>query len=182
MLVFSVNYFCRLASAIFAGSGRRGSRSTTMMPVGGPCRRRLRRPHGPQAARFPDHLGVHEVDRRRARGNRGPGARPRGVADAGDGNAPLCYVRAVRSLIPAAAAAAVNVFPAIRFSRNRQTCASVTNPSSPRKTGSVTRLAGAPATGRSPPRRPAKIIVVDQARARLPTDVAPRIRRMLFRR
>ena len=32
--VFSVNYFCRLASAIFAGSGRRGSRSITMMPVG----------------------------------------------------------------------------------------------------------------------------------------------------
>ena len=146
--LFSVNYFCRLASVIFAGSGRRGSRSTTMMP-----------------ARFPDHLGVHEVDRRRARGNRGPGDRPRGVADGGafavDGNVPLCHVRAVRSLIPAAAAAAVSVFPAIRFSRNRQTCASVINPSSPRKTGSVTRLAGAPATGRSPPRRPAKIIVVD---------------------
>ena len=33
-LLFSVNYFCRLASAIFAGSGRRGSRSITMMPVG----------------------------------------------------------------------------------------------------------------------------------------------------
>ena len=32
--MFSVNYFCRLASAIFAGSGRRGSRSITMMPVG----------------------------------------------------------------------------------------------------------------------------------------------------
>ena len=32
--VFSANYFCRLASAIFVGSGRRGSRSTTMMPVG----------------------------------------------------------------------------------------------------------------------------------------------------
>ena len=37
----------------------------------------------------------------------------------------------------------------------------MTNPSSTRKTGSVTRRAGAPATGRSPPRRPAKIIVVD---------------------
>ena len=32
--VFSVNYFCRLASTIFAGSGRRESRSTTMTPVG----------------------------------------------------------------------------------------------------------------------------------------------------
>ena len=39
----------------------------------------------------------------------------------------------------------------------------MTNPSSVRKTGSVTRSAGAPATGPSPPRRPAKIIVVDQA-------------------
>ena len=33
-LVFSVNYFCRLAPTIFAGSGRRESRSTTMTPVG----------------------------------------------------------------------------------------------------------------------------------------------------
>ena len=33
MAVFCVNYVCRLASAILAGSGRRGSRSTTMMPV-----------------------------------------------------------------------------------------------------------------------------------------------------
>ena len=32
--LFSVNYFCRLASTIFAGSGRRESRSTTMTPVG----------------------------------------------------------------------------------------------------------------------------------------------------
>ena len=78
-----------------------------------------------------------------------------------DGNAPLCHFRAARSLIPAAAAAAASVFPAIRFSRNRRTCASVTNPSSTRKTGSVTHLAAAPATGRSPRRRPAKIIVVD---------------------
>ncbi len=37
----------------------------------------------------------------------------------------------------------------------------MTNPSSTRKTGSVTRLADAPAGGRSPSRRPAKIIVVD---------------------
>ena len=39
----------------------------------------------------------------------------------------------------------------------------MTNPSSVRKTGSVTRLAGASATDRSPLRQPAKIIVVDQA-------------------
>ena len=32
-----------------------------------------------------------------------------------EGNAPLCHRRAVRSLIPAAAAAAANVFPDIRF-------------------------------------------------------------------
>ena len=32
--LFNVNYFCRLASTIFAGSARRGSRSTTVMPVG----------------------------------------------------------------------------------------------------------------------------------------------------
>ena len=33
-----------------------------------------------------------------------------------DGNGPLCHLRAARSLIPAAAAAAANVLPAIRFS------------------------------------------------------------------
>ena len=56
--------------------------------------------------------------------------------------------------------------PAIRFSRNRRTWASVTNPSSARKTGSVTGSAGRPPRrGRSAPRRPAKIIVVDQGRA-----------------
>ena len=81
-----------------------------------------------------------------------------------DGNAPLCQCRAVRSLIPAAAAAAANVFPDIRFSRNRRTWASVINPSSTRKTGSLTRLSVGPRTGRSRPRQPAKIIVVDQFR------------------
>ncbi len=64
-----------------------------------------------------------------------------------DGNGPLCHLRAARSLIPAAAAAAATVLPAIRFSRNRRTWASVTNPSSARKTSSVTRLAAAHATG-----------------------------------
>ena len=47
-----------------------------------------------------------------------------------DGNGPLCHLRAARSLTPAAAAAAASVLPAIRFSRNRRTCASVTHPSS----------------------------------------------------
>ena len=80
-----------------------------------------------------------------------------------DGNAPLCQCRAVRSLMPAAAAAAANVFPDIRFSRNRRTWASLINPSSTRKTGSLTRLSVGPRTGRSRPRQPAKIIVVDHA-------------------
>ena len=106
--MFSVNYFCRLASAIFAGSGRRGSRSITMMPVGrvgGACAvqsgvenalpRRLHiaavlvrvfhaagavhRLLGCRTAR-----NVHEVDRRWAPGNSGPGARPRGAGADGD--------------------------------------------------------------------------------------------------
>ena len=75
----------------------------------GPCGRRLRRPkrggkraassrygctrvrarfpprwRGPQAVRLPDYPGVHEVDRRRARGSSGPGARPRGAGAGGD--------------------------------------------------------------------------------------------------
>ena len=37
-------------------------------------------------------------------------------AFADDGNGPLCHSRAARSLIPAAAAAAASVCPAIRFS------------------------------------------------------------------
>ena len=98
-----------------------------------------------------------------------PGRRARAVrhlrgAFTVEGNAPLCHRRAVRSLIPAAAAAAANVFPDIRFSCNRRTCTSVTNPSSMRKTGSLTRSSHHPRTGRSRPRRPAKIIGVDQAR------------------
>ena len=38
----------------------------------------------------------------------------------------------------------------------------MTNPSSTRKTGSLTPLAAAPAIVRSPPRQPARIIVFDQ--------------------
>ena len=38
-----------------------------------------------------------------------------------DGNGPLYHLRADRSLIPAATAAAASVLPAIRFSRNRRT-------------------------------------------------------------
>ena len=91
----------------------------------------------------------------------GSSAAPVRGAFAVDGNAPLCQCRAVRSLIPAAAAAAANVFPDIRFSRNRRTWASVINPSSTRKTGSLTRLSVGPRTGRSRPRQPARIIVVD---------------------
>src|SRR5712692_8332300 len=47
-----------------------------------------------------------------------------------DGNGPSCHRWAVRSHMPAAAAAAPIVLPFIRFSLNRRTCASVTNPSS----------------------------------------------------
>ena len=46
------------------------------------------------------------------------------------------------------AAAAANVFPDIRFSRNRRTWASLITPSSTRKTGSLTRLSVGPRTGR----------------------------------
>ena len=50
----------------------------------------------------------------------------------------------------------------------------MTNPSSVRKTGSVTRSAGAPATGRSAPRRPAKIIVADQLQVDEAANEQPR--------
>ncbi len=61
-----------------------------------------------------------------------------------DGNGPLCHLRAARSLIPAAAAAAASVLPAIRFSRNRRTWASVTNPSSGGENGQCHTLRGCP--------------------------------------
>ena len=63
------------------------------------------------------------------------------------GNAPLSHRRAVRSLMPAAAAAAASVFPLIRFSRNRRTCASVTNPPSQAKRA----VSHAPHPVRDPP-------------------------------
>ena len=66
-------------------------------------------------------------------------------ARAADGNAPCCQRRAVRSFIPAAAAAAASVFPAILFSRKRRTCASVTNPSS-RGKRAVSHVASASST------------------------------------
>ena len=64
-----------------------------------------------------------------------------------EANAQRCQRCAVRSPIPAAAAAADTVVPSILFSRNRRTCASVTNPSSQGKTGSVTRTSRRPPTG-----------------------------------
>ena len=105
--LFSVNYFGRRATIILAGSDRLGSVPTTLMPVDGVggaravqsgvenalastrhagtvARARFpRRWHHPQAARIPDRPGVQEVDRRRVRGNSGPGARPRGAGDGG---------------------------------------------------------------------------------------------------
>ena len=106
--VFSVNYFCRLASTIFAGSGRRESRSTTMTPVGrvgvacdvqsGVENALPRRcTVAPLLARVFHAAGaVHRLlgfrsipaFRRSTVGGRGaaagPGARPRGAGAAGD--------------------------------------------------------------------------------------------------
>ena len=106
--LFSVNYFCRLASTIFAGSGRRESRSTTMTPVGrvgvacdvqsGVENALPRRcTVAPLLARVFHAAGaVHRLlgfrsipaFRRSTVGGRGaaagPGARPRGAGAAGD--------------------------------------------------------------------------------------------------
>ena len=60
-------------------------------------------------------------------------------AFAADGNASRCQRRAVRSLSPNR-----QRLPTILFSRNRRTCASVTNPSSRRETGNLTRLPPGP--------------------------------------
>ena len=87
-----------------------------------------------------------------------------------DGNGPLCHLRAARSLIPAAAAvAAANVLPAIRFSRNRRTCASVTNRSSTRKraVSHVSRVPPRPAYRRLGDRqKQLSLISVSRPRAR----------------
>ena len=120
-------------------ASRRGTVSDAEMDA-------LRAPERPQLHRHPANGSS------RVRHHRG--------ALAVDGNAPCCQRRAVRSLIPAAAAAAANVFPDIRFSRNRRTCASVTNPSSTRKTGSVTRRCVGSRSRRSRPRRPAKLALI----------------------
>ena len=68
-------------------------------------------------------------------------------AFAADGNASRCQRRAVRSLSPNR-----QRLPTILFSRNRRTCASVTNPSSRRETGNLTRLPPGPSN--SPPISP----------------------------
>ena len=68
-------------------------------------------------------------------------------AFAADGNASRCQHRAVRSLSPNR-----QRLPTILFSRNRRTCASVTNPSSRRETGNLTRLPPGPSN--SPPISP----------------------------
>jgi len=49
-----------------------------------------------------------------------------------DGNGPFCHFLAALSLIPAAVAAASNVFPSIRFFLSKRTCLSVTIEALPR--------------------------------------------------
>ena len=106
-LLFSVNYSCRFGSTIscrFRSSwieinnsdacgtyGRRlrrptrgGKRAVSTKQLGTAARARFpRRWCDPQAARLPDHPAVQVVDRRRARGSSGPGARPRGAGASG---------------------------------------------------------------------------------------------------
>ena len=61
-----------------------------------------------------------------------------------DGNGPLCHLRAVRSLIPAAAAVAASVLPAIRFSRNRRTLRIRDQPALREENGQCHTLRGCP--------------------------------------
>ena len=73
-----------------------------------------------------------------------------------------CDFRAARSLIPAAATAAASVFRAIRFSRNRRTRASVTNPSPTRKRAVSHASRGASRDGPITSSTTGKAIVVEQ--------------------
>ena len=75
LLPLGVNYFCRFRSSWI---------EINNSDACGTYGRRLRRPYVPQAARLPDHPGVHVFEGRRARGSSGPGARPRGAGAGGD--------------------------------------------------------------------------------------------------
>ena len=119
------------------------------IPGHDPNRRRVQ-PQTRCAGRNRVTIRILGADRVRTHVFRGPSA----LADAAETGSPDG---------PAADAASASP-PRHPFSRNRRTCASVTNPSSTRKTGSLTRLWVGPRTGRSRPRQPAKIIVVDHER------------------
>ena len=82
-----------------------------------------------------------------------------------DGSGPACHVRAVRTLIPAAAAAASWVFPSAIFFLSSRTCASVTNLGRPRPKRHMRVLLAW--TGKSSCRQPAKVIVADHSVPRL---------------
>ncbi|HEY2733682.1 MAG TPA: hypothetical protein VGI70_06840, partial [Polyangiales bacterium] len=86
------------------------------------------------------------------------------------GSAPVCHLRAVLTLIAAAADDASCVFFSIIFCLKSLTCASVTigTPQSPStrpelRTGSFPRAVRSAPTGKSSCRRPAEVIVADQA-------------------
>ena len=108
--MFGVNYFCRLASTISAGSGSSWIEinNNNIDPVGGVGGAERRPKRGGKRAGSTEHAGTasgrvfhaagtihrgarigdgpraHDVDRRRARGNNGPGVRPRGAGAGGD--------------------------------------------------------------------------------------------------
>src|SRR5208282_1580052 len=79
-----------------------------------------------------------------------------------DGYNPRSHLRALRTLMPAAAAAVSCVLPSIRFLRNTPTCASLTM--EPHHLAPLlSRAFGTATTGNSNCRHPADLIVVDQA-------------------
>ena len=110
LALFGVNYFCRLASTISAGSGSSWIEinNNNIDPVGGVGGAERRPKRGGKRAGSTEHAGTasgrvfhaagtihrgarigdgpraHDVDRRRARGNNGPGVRPRGAGAGGD--------------------------------------------------------------------------------------------------
>src|SRR5581483_4892866 len=74
--------------------------------------------------------------------------------------------RAVRTLIPATAAAASCVLPSMRLCLSSLTCASVTIGPTPPRDGTLARAVRTAPTGKSSCRRPAKVIVADHAHPR----------------
>src|SRR5581483_5471127 len=87
------------------------------------------------------------------------------------GNGPFSHFRAVRTLIPATAAAASCVLPSMRLCLSSLTCASVTIGPTPPRDGTLARAVRTAPTGKSSCRRPAKVIVADQRAAGQGLDV-----------